>query len=93
MIDQLTDRLTITTDVSVNDVCYLLVHPQMDIFEAAQLYKNDNRPLVILAGKDYGSGSSRDWAAKGPWMLVSFTVVTVCSRHTDMHCLCCLLQS
>ncbi|BFZ25819.1 hypothetical protein BsWGS_28859 [Bradybaena similaris] len=49
-----------------------IYHPtgeEMDIYEAAQLYKNDNRPLVILAGKDYGSGSSRDWAAKGPWML------------------------
>ncbi|CAG5129079.1 unnamed protein product, partial [Candidula unifasciata] len=49
-----------------------IYHPsgeEMDIFDAAQLYKNDQRPLVILAGKEYGSGSSRDWAAKGPWML------------------------
>jgi len=41
----------------------------MDIFEAAQLYKEANTPLIVLAGKDYGSGSSRDWAAKGPYLL------------------------
>ena len=34
------------------------------------MYKNDNIPVIIIAGKDYGSGSSRDWAAKGQWMLV-----------------------
>jgi len=33
------------------------------------LYKNDNTPLVVLAGKEYGSGSSRDWAAKGTVLL------------------------
>jgi aconitate hydratase len=32
------------------------------------LYKQQGTPLVILAGKEYGSGSSRDWAAKGPFM-------------------------
>ena len=32
------------------------------------LYKKQGTPLVILAGKEYGSGSSRDWAAKGPFM-------------------------
>jgi aconitate hydratase len=36
----------------------------LDIYDASTLYKNDNIPLVILAGKEYGSGSSRDWAAK-----------------------------
>ncbi|CAL1538233.1 unnamed protein product [Lymnaea stagnalis] len=47
-------------------------HPtgeEMDIFDAAQRYKVEGCPLVILAGKEYGSGSSRDWAAKGPWIL------------------------
>jgi len=43
---------------------------QMDIFDAADRYKTEGRSVVILAGKEYGSGSSRDWAAKGPWMLV-----------------------
>lgn len=42
----------------------------MDVFDAAERYRKDNCPLIVLAGKDYGSGSSRDWAAKGPWMLV-----------------------
>jgi len=39
------------------------------IFDAAQLYKKEGVPLVVLAGKEYGSGSSRDWAAKGPLLL------------------------
>jgi len=42
---------------------------EMDIFDAADRYKQEKRSLIILAGKEYGSGSSRDWAAKGPWML------------------------
>ena len=36
----------------------------MDIYDAVDLYKKDNIPLIVLAGKEYGSGSSRDWAAK-----------------------------
>ena len=42
---------------------------QMSIFEASVKYAERNVPLVILAGKEYGSGSSRDWAAKGPNLL------------------------
>jgi aconitate hydratase len=49
------------------------VHPSsnepMSIYDAAMLYKASGTPLVILAGKEYGSGSSRDWAAKGPRLL------------------------
>ncbi|KAJ8417127.1 hypothetical protein AAFF_G00283540 [Aldrovandia affinis] len=41
----------------------------MDVFEAADRYQREGIPLVILAGKKYGSGSSRDWAAKGPYLL------------------------
>jgi len=41
----------------------------MSIFEASQKYQADGVPLIILAGKEYGSGSSRDWAAKGPRLL------------------------
>ena len=41
----------------------------MSIYDAAMRYKAENVPLVILAGKEYGSGSSRDWAAKGPRLL------------------------
>jgi aconitate hydratase len=49
-----------------------LHHPTneiVDIFDAAARYKEAGTPLMILAGKDYGSGSSRDWAAKGPFLL------------------------
>ena len=41
----------------------------MSIFDAAVRYENEGVPLVVLAGKEYGSGSSRDWAAKGPKLL------------------------
>jgi aconitate hydratase len=41
----------------------------MSIFEAAVKYEQEGVPLVVLAGKEYGSGSSRDWAAKGPRLL------------------------
>jgi aconitate hydratase len=42
---------------------------QMSIFDASMQYEKEGIPLVILAGKEYGSGSSRDWAAKGPRLL------------------------
>ncbi|XP_075450838.1 cytoplasmic aconitate hydratase isoform X2 [Ascaphus truei] len=40
----------------------------LDIFDAAQRYQQAGHPLIILTGKEYGSGSSRDWAAKGPFL-------------------------
>ena len=42
---------------------------EMSIFEASEKYVAEKVPLVILSGKEYGSGSSRDWAAKGPLLL------------------------
>ena len=42
---------------------------EMSIFEASEKYIAEKVPLVIIAGKEYGSGSSRDWAAKGPLLL------------------------
>jgi len=39
------------------------------IFEASERYAQDGVPLLVIAGKEYGSGSSRDWAAKGTFML------------------------
>ena len=42
---------------------------QMSIYEAAMKYKKENVSLVVLGGKDYGMGSSRDWAAKGTILL------------------------
>src|SRR5690606_7653035 len=41
----------------------------LTVFDTAMKYKEDDTPLVVLAGKDYGSGSSRDWAAKGSSLL------------------------
>jgi aconitate hydratase len=40
----------------------------MSIYDAAARYQADGHALCVLAGKEYGSGSSRDWAAKGPYM-------------------------
>ncbi|HXO31338.1 MAG TPA: aconitate hydratase AcnA [Candidatus Acidoferrales bacterium] len=48
---------------------YLPTQQEMSIFDASQKYQSDGIPLIILAGKEYGSGSSRDWAAKGPRLL------------------------
>ena len=39
------------------------------IFEASERYRTEGVPLIVIAGKEYGSGSSRDWAAKGPLLL------------------------
>jgi aconitate hydratase len=47
----------------------LPTNTEMSIFDASEKYHADKTPLVILAGKEYGSGSSRDWAAKGPALL------------------------
>ncbi|MDO8954756.1 MAG: aconitate hydratase AcnA [Gammaproteobacteria bacterium] len=51
---------------------FTLYHPNketMYIYDAAMKYKENNTPLVIVAGKEYGTGSSRDWAAKGTLLL------------------------
>ncbi|HXK09090.1 MAG TPA: aconitate hydratase AcnA [Vicinamibacteria bacterium] len=42
---------------------------RMDIYDAAERYRAERTPLVVVAGKEYGSGSSRDWAAKGTLLL------------------------
>ena len=42
---------------------------QMSVFDAAMAYQEDGVPLMVIAGKEYGTGSSRDWAAKGPQLL------------------------
>ncbi len=47
------------------------------IYDAAQNYKAAGTPLVVFAGKDYGMGSSRDWAAKGPFLLGVRAVIAV----------------
>jgi aconitate hydratase len=49
---------------------------QMSIFDAAMRYQEEGTPLVVLAGKEYGTGSSRDWAAKGTTLLGVRAVIT-----------------
>src|SRR2546423_4576558 len=48
----------------------------MPIYDAAMRYKAEGTPLVIIAGKEYGTGSSRDWAAKGTNLLGVRAVIT-----------------
>ena len=47
---------------------YLPTGEIISIYEASQRYLRDGVPLLVLAGRDYGSGSSRDWATKGPYL-------------------------
>jgi aconitate hydratase len=48
---------------------FLPTGEKMSIFDASERYRAAGTPLIVLAGKEYGSGSSRDWAAKGPMLL------------------------
>src|SRR5581483_11634899 len=54
---------------------YLPTNEVMSIYEASMKYQADRVPLIIVAGKEYGSGSSRDWAAKGPKLLGVHAVI------------------
>ncbi len=58
------NRLAPNTEGGVTT--YLPTAEVMPIYDAAMRYQTDGTPLLVLAGKEYGSGSSRDWAAKGP---------------------------
>ncbi len=49
----------------------------MTIYDAAVKYKAEGVPTIVLAGKEYGTGSSRDWAAKGPYLLGIRAVIAV----------------
>ncbi len=55
---------------------YIPSGEEMPIYDAAMKYKETNTPLVIFAGKEYGTGSSRDWAAKGTILLGVKAVIT-----------------
>jgi aconitate hydratase len=48
---------------------YLPAGEEMSVYDASMKYKQTQTPLIVLAGKEYGSGSSRDWAAKGAFLL------------------------
>lgn len=51
--------------------------PEMSVYEAAVNYQRENIPLIVLAGSEYGTGSSRDWAAKGTALLGVRAVIAV----------------
>ena len=61
-------RNLLTPDAEGNVTEHLPSGERMSIFDAATRYAEEATPLIILAGKEYGSGSSRDWAAKGPML-------------------------
>ena len=61
-------RNLLTPDAEGNVTEHLPSGERMSIFDASVRYRDEGTPLVILAGKEYGSGSSRDWAAKGPML-------------------------
>jgi aconitate hydratase len=58
----------LTPDAEGNVTEHLPSGERLSIFDAAMRYADEGTPLVVLAGKEYGSGSSRDWAAKGPML-------------------------
>ena len=62
---------------------YLPTDEEMSIYDAAMKYKADDTPLVVLTGKDYGMGSSRDWAAKGTRLLGVRAVIA--SSYERIH--------
>jgi aconitate hydratase len=62
-------RNLLTPDQEGNVTEHLPTGERMSIFDAATHYAAAGTPLIVLAGKEYGSGSSRDWAAKGPHLL------------------------
>ena len=61
-------RNLLTPDAEGNVTEHLPSGERLSIFDAAMRYADEGTPLVVLAGKEYGSGSSRDWAAKGPML-------------------------
>lgn len=64
---------------------------KLDVYDAAEKYQEAGYPLLVLAGKEYGSGSSRDWAAKGPFLLVSIMYTFYLMIMTVRSYLCFLL--
>ncbi|MCE8426182.1 MAG: aconitate hydratase AcnA [Candidatus Methanoperedens sp.] len=54
---------------------YLPDGEEMTIYDAAMLYKQKQTPLIVIAGKEYGTGSSRDWAAKGTYLIGVVAVI------------------
>jgi aconitate hydratase len=68
-------RNKLTPDKEGNWTKYLPTGEDMTIYEAAQKYQADGTDLIVIAGKEYGTGSSRDWAAKGTLLLGAKAVI------------------
>ena len=64
---RLRNRLAPGTEGGITQ--FLPHNEEMSIYDAAMRYQQENTPLIVLAGKEYGTGSSRDWAAKGTRLL------------------------
>jgi len=76
-------RNRITPDIEGGVTKHFPSGDQMSIYDAAMRYQGEGRPLVIFAGKEYGTGSSRDWAAKGTKLLGVRAVV--CESFERIH--------
>jgi aconitate hydratase len=63
---------------------------QMSIYDAAMRYQGEGVPAIIIAGKEYGSGSSRDWAAKGPRLLGVCAVIAASYERIHRTNLVCM---
>src|SRR6185295_2835766 len=61
-------RNKLLVNVEGGETLHLPSDRQMSIFDASARYAQDKTSLIVIAGKEYGSGSSRDWAAKGPYL-------------------------
>jgi aconitate hydratase len=66
-----------------NVTYYLPTGEEMSIYDAAMQYMDDGTPLIILAGNDYGMGSSRDWAAKG--VLLQGVKAVIAASYERIH--------
>jgi len=62
-------RNALVPGIEGGETRYLPTNERMSIFDASERYKSDGTPVIVIGGKEYGSGSSRDWAAKGPMLL------------------------
>jgi aconitate hydratase len=62
-------RNQLVPGVEGGETLHLTSGRRMSVYEAAEAYRAENTPLIVLAGKEYGAGSSRDWAAKGTYLL------------------------
>ncbi|WP_030794053.1 aconitate hydratase AcnA [Streptomyces sp. NRRL S-920] len=75
---------------SGGDTLHLPSGERLPVYEAARRYTDAGTPLIVLAGRSYGMGSSRDWAAKGPWLLGVRAVVAESFERIHRANLCAM---